>query len=707
MKCKKQGRGLKDFIKKHKGKLAAATAVLGTIAAAGLASKMGNKKNKKLKLDASHPELGRFFENLNVSEPQHLGLIDPSLASYNPFLIDPHFAPYSQMGREEEKSGDGKPEIKEMVKYGKGFKEWIKKNKKALGITAGALTGILGTLAAVALTSGQQPVKGKIRQLQEGERPSSEVIREAIRSAPAAIQRPMYQPPVIEEEAKRPYHEPAIVSAPKPRSTKLKRLINPLLPVGFKRNPLQGVQGSESFKNIYSPIGRGSCGCGKNCYQIMESLGGYQAANYLVKHPKIGAGLIDGLIHKGVTKGFNFVGNVGLNLLIETIVKIIGEPFRKDVNSLVKKYGWKSLALIKKYAHKGINYVKQKVDEKFGGNLCPQCNDFLDNEFRCGNVDNLEKMGEGWKEDLANGLMWFSKSVIAPAIKIVPGSLGEALAYPSENIDKFVSLGSDHTYKNPFEDDQQEQPSFQGARSKPPKKGNGYVKPRPEYKSDTFEILASLIPSKLIGTMLGETMPKIEGNFSILPQRFQGRGKNKKNKLIEIGKKINKIVEYLPMDLLETLFWEIVKGPPSISVLPRRWKHDQDEISIWGNGRSGGTKMLPNPFYTDEEKEMMILPYPDEPEPDMRIQPYPFPYPDTEGEDYTKPYFKNGMGKYNYSNLQDPNFNTNKLIKGVSNNQDYKEYESGMKNKAQGVIIRGGKKNQTKKSILKKLRFEN
>jgi len=700
MKSRKQGKGLKDFIKKHKGKLAATTAVLGTIAAAGIASKMGNKKNTKLKLDTSHPELGRFFENLKEPEPQHMGLIDPSLASYNPFLIDPHYRPYYQMGEDEAKSGEGNPEIKEMVKYGKGFKEWIKKNKKALGISAGALTGILGTLAAVALTSGQQPVKGKIRPLQEGERPSSEVIREARFAAPAAIQRPMYQPPVIEEEAKRPQHESAIVPAPKPRSTKLKRLINPLLPVGFKRNPFQGIQQGVNLG--------GSCCCGKNCYQIMESLGGYQAANYLVKHPKIGAGLIDGLVHQGISKGFNFVGNVGLNLLIETIVKIIGEPFRKDINSLVKKYGWKSLALIKKYAHKGINYVKQKVDENFGGNLCPQCNDFLDNEFRCGNVDNLEKMGEGWKEDLANGLMWFSKSVIAPAIKIVPGSLGEALAYPSENIDKFVSLGSDHTYKNPFEDDQQEQPSFQGARSKPPKKGNGYVKPRPVYKPDTFEILASLIPSKLIGTMLGETMPKIKGDFSILPERFQGRGKNKKTS------KIKNIIDIIPINLLKTLFLEIVGDPPHYSILPRRLRHDQWQRNIWGDGRSGGTKMLPNPFYTDEEKEMMILPYPDgdcinpdEPDPDMRIQPYPFPYPDTEGEDYTKPYFKNGRGQNNYSNLQDPNYNTNKLIKGVSNNQDYKDYESGMKNKAQGVIIRGGKKNQTKKSILKKLRFEN
>ena len=94
-----------------------------------------------------------------------------------------------------------------------------------------------------------------------------------------------------------------------------------------------------------------SCQCGRNCDQIMEQLGGYQVAqNYLIKYPKVGSGLIDDLIHKGITKGFNFVGNVGLNILIEAIIKIVGEGFRKDINRLVKKYGWKSIAIIKKYA---------------------------------------------------------------------------------------------------------------------------------------------------------------------------------------------------------------------------------------------------------------------------------------------------------------------------------------------------------------------
>lgn len=125
-KLTKKGRGVKDFIKKHKGKIAAAAGILGTIGAVGLASRYG-KKNKPLKLDSSHPELGKFFENLKDPEPpfgvetQHMGLMDPSFASYNPFLIDTHFTPYSQMGREEEKSGGGKFD---------DFKEWIKKIKE-------------------------------------------------------------------------------------------------------------------------------------------------------------------------------------------------------------------------------------------------------------------------------------------------------------------------------------------------------------------------------------------------------------------------------------------------------------------------------------------------------------------------------------------------------------------------------------------------
>jgi hypothetical protein len=756
----KCGRGLKDFVKKHKGKIAATAGVLGTIGAIGLASRYGNK-NKKLKLDSSHPELGKFFENIPKpeSEPLHLGRYDPELQEpYNPFLID--------IG----KQGRGKLD---------DFKQWIKKNKRVLGLTAGAITGALGTLAAITAASGQQPVKGKIRRLQEGEKPSSQVISEARFSAPAAMPSPIYQHPVIEEEAKRPYHEPAIVPAPAPsRSIRLKRLTNPLLPAGFKRNPFQGLQGSEGFKNILNPLGRGKCCCGRDCNEIMEKLGGYQVAqNYLIKYPKVGSGLIDNLVQKGVSKGFNLVGNYGLNLLIEVAVGLLGEEFRKDIVHLVKKYGWKSIKFIKKYANKGIDYIKKKVEENYGGSLCPQCNDFLDNEFRCGNIDSLEKMGSGWTDDLATGLTWFGKNVIAPAARIIPGSLGEALAYGPANLDKIGELGSPGwEYKDPFEDEK-ELPSYQGARSKAPK-GKGFKKPEPKYKRDTFELLSGLIPSRLIGTMIGETIPINRGDTSIVPARFRpraGEGK-KKSKLVEYGKKFEKIVKYLPVDLLKELFWEMVEAPPSMSILPRRFRQDPMQRSIWGDGRSGGTKMLPKPEYTDEEKEMMILPIDEpEPEPEMRIQPYPYPVQHGRPQDaFLKPYgpygrlpnmemmekmkkrtknlinplsdpkkfdeiVKNNGGKKkrkgrgkmtiktvdanlplmflpeipehmsysgsgDYKNLQDPNFNTNKLIVGKSDNKDYKSFESGMKHKAQGKIIIGGKK-RTKKQIKKKLRF--
>jgi hypothetical protein len=814
-KLTKKGRGVKDFIKKHKGKIAAAAGVLGTIGALGLASRYG-KKNKPLKLDSSHPELGKFFENLKDPEPQHMGLMDPSFASYNPFLIDPHYTPYSQMGREEEKSGGGRFD---------DFKEWIKKNKRVLGLTAGAVTGILGSIAAIAAASGQQPAKGKIRRLQEGEKPSSQVISEARFAAPAAT-RPMYQQPAIEEEAKRPSHEPAIVPTPASasRPIRLKRLINPLLPAGFKRNPLQGVQGAEGFKNIYSPIGLGSCCCGRDCNEIMEKLGGYQVAqNYLMKHKEVGSGLLSDLAHKGVSKGFNLLGDYGLNLLIEVAVGLLGEEFRKDIVHLVKKYGWKSIKFIKKYAHKGIDFIKKKVEDNYGGSLCPQCNDFLDNEFRCGNIDSLEKMGEGWKEDLATGLTWFSKNVIAPAARIVPGSLGEAMAYAPSNIDKFAQLGSPGwEYKDPFEDDSKnELPSYQGAQSKPPKKGKGFVKPKPTYKTDTFEILAGLIPSRLIGKMVGETMPKIEGDFSILPERFKPKSGS------GLYEKYSNLVEYIPWDLLIALRDELIDlDIPEISILPKKWRKygKKDSISIWdtpnprrrvreqirqarqnrgsssdsppsysssgssgsssGEGlkrKKGGTKMLPKPEYTKEEKEMMILPYPDEPEPEMRIQPYPYPIQHGRPQDeflkpYPKPYgpygrlpttekwrrtknlinplsdpekfkeiVKNNGGKSKkrrggakqkmtikkidanlplmflpeipehgsysgsgpYSQLQDPNFNTNRLIMGTADNKDYKSFQVGMKDKSQGRIIIGGKKKKiTKKAILKKLRFE-
>ena len=59
-----------------------------------------------------------------------------------------------------------------------------------------------------------------------------------------------------------------------------------------------------------------------------------------------------------------------------------------------------------------------------------------------------------------------------------------------------------------------------------------------------------------------------------------------------------------------------------------------------------------------------------------------------------------------YSQLQDPNFNTNKLMVKDNDNQDYTSYESGMKNKALGKVAVGGKKKKaTKKQIAKKLKF--
>ena len=525
---------------------------MGTIGALGLASRYG-KKNKKLKLDKSHPELGKFFENLKDPEPQHMGLIDPALAAYNPFLIDPHYAPYSQMGREEEKSGGASFD---------DFKKWIKKNQRALGITAGALTGILGTIGTIAATVGNKPVRRVIRPLQEGEKPTAEAIREIVSTVPSPA--------------------PAPVPVVRPKPSRLKIVKNPLLPAGFKRNPLQGVQGAEAFRNIYSSTGMGSCGCGLTNMEIMDKLGGYQTANYLMKHKEVGKGMLSDLAHKGVSKGFNLLGDYGLNLLIEIAVGLLGEEFRKDIVYLVKKYGWKSIKFIKQYAHKGIDYIKKKVEENYGGSLCPNCPEHLDNAFRCGYIDSLEKMGSGWKEDLATGLTWFSKNITAPIARIVPGSLGEAMAYLPSKIDKFAQLGSPGwEYKDPFEDDSKDElPSYQGAQSKPPKKGKGFVKPKRTYKSDTFEILASLIPSQLIGTMIGETMPKIEGDFSILPERFKPRSGS--GLYSNLYSKYKKIAPFIPWKLLDEIKDEIF-DPDDVSILPKSWRKygKKNYKSIW------------------------------------------------------------------------------------------------------------------------------
>jgi hypothetical protein len=640
---------------------------------------------------------------------------------------------------------------------GKGtIKDWIIKHKKALAVAGGVLAAMLGTIGAAAAYRSRNDFTPAEEQL------AREIGLYDPLPPPASPRTPEGSPPSTPSGMR---HSRAFY--PEEKTESIDILSKP-----FPARRRLSIRGRRSMGNGSSK----SCCCGRCSDQIMEQLGGYQVAqNYLVKYPKVGEGLIDDLIHKGITKGFNFVGNIGLNLLIETIVKIVGEPSRKVVNKLVKKYGWKSISLIKKYAHKGINYVTKKVEENFGGNLCPKCNDFLDNEFRCGNIDSLEKMGSGWTDDLATGLTWFGKNVIAPTARILPGSLGEALAYGPANLDKIGELGSDWQYKDPFEDEK-ELATYQGARSKAPKnkKGLGFKKPEPKYQKDTIATLISLFPSRLIGTMVGETLPIKRGDTSILPARFRPReGEGKKSKLVKFGKTFEKILSYIPIDLLKELFFEIVKKPDSVSILPKRFLHDQDEISIWGDGRSGGTKMLAKPKYTDEEKEMMILPI-DEPEPEMRIQPFPYPVQHGRPQDaFLKPYgpygrlpnmemmekmkkrtknlinplsdpkkfdeiVKNNGGKKkrkgrgkmmegeelltnlslvdsapdhlsysgsgDYKNLQDPNFNTNKLIVGKSDNKDYKSFESGMKHKAQGKIIIGGKK-RTKKQIKKKLRF--
>lgn len=607
---------------------------------------------------------------------------------------------------------------------GKGsVKDWIKKHKRALTIAGSVLAGMLGTTAAVAIASH----RGKNEFTPAEEKLAREIGLYAdlpVRSVP---------------EPKTPATTPPMTPSTRSRALSLegKRPIDILSkPFPARRTLTKQEQRSMGF---------GSCGCGKKSKEIMEFLGGYQVAPYLVKYPKVGSGLIDDLIHKGITKGFNFVGNVGLNLLIETIVKIVGEPYRKVINKLIKKYGWKSISLIKKYAHKGINFITEKVDEKFGGMCCNQCKDFLDNEFRCGNIDSLEKFGSGWQEDLANGITWFNKSVVAPAARIIPGSLGEALAYTPENLDKYMSIGSDWKYQNPFEDEGTYLQSYSGARSKAPKtkKGNGFQKPDPQYEKDTFREIMSLIPAKAIGKVIGEKLGNPHWNM------FGG-----KKKLAKYADELEGIMKFIPIDLLKMIFWEIVKGPPEVSILPKRFLHDRDMKSIWGDGKSGGTKMLPKPEYTDKEKEMMILP---EPEPEMTILPYPFPH--GRPQDFTKPFlekpkywtqpggkpYKNPFdkgffgkrgkkggenlinakkvntylplmdtapehmdysGSGDYKSLQDPNFNTNKLIIGKSDNKDYKSYNKGMITKSQGEIIAGGKKRiHTKKAIKNKLKF--
>ena len=365
------------------------------------------------------------------------------------------------------------------------------------------------------------------------------------------------------------------------------------------------------------------CKCGSCASKIMKNFGAEHLAEMMLQNPKIGRGIISDL-HSGITKGFNLVGKTGLNVLVELAVALLGPLSRPFVNKLIFKYGMKGLSFIKKYAHKGLTWIKDNVMNELKGEeikkpkktikgrgaCCDKCKPFYENEFMKGNIKakDIEKIGGNFINDLGSSLIYLGKKVIAPTLRIVPGSLGEALAYAPEHLGEIASITSPgFKPEDPFAEDKFNKPSYYGAHVTPTAQPKPFKDMRTPKKDITakpftggsfFDKLMALFPHRLINSIAHEKMKES------MTKKSDKKG----------GKKITskQIYKLIPWALLEELFGEVL-DIPRVSILPRRMRD-----------LSGG---LPNPF-TNPLNRLHDVPKPKpRPKPvegDAHILPYPF-----------------------------------------------------------------------------------
>lgn len=680
----KTGGGFVDWLKKYKNELGFSAAALGSILAAIAARKYVSNRTR------------RAYESAN---------------------------PLDVAASEQDVE----------IMRGSGFSDWLKKHKTKLGISAAALAAILGAIGArkyvsdrtrrIYESAGQPIVQGQDIEFMQGDGKIKDFLKKhktkiGVAGSLAALLGSIGAAVALN---RRDNKNKAAAEAAADPSRDYERVME-----SVRSNP--ALEEEEEF-NPRSLVIRGSgrkCKCGKCCKKIMKSIGGEGLASMMMQHPKVGYGILDDLsklAHKGITEGFNFIGENSLIALIEIAVALLGEESRPFVTNLILKFGLKGLSFIKKYAHKGVTWIKKnvkKLDEpkKGKGMMCPHCKPFFMDEFVKGNIRGADivKMGGNFANDLGNATIWFSKNLLAPALRIVPGSLGEAMAYGPEHLDKIAELTSPgYEYEDPITD-KHSKPSYYGAYVKPTKQPTIKTKStkitdvtaKPFIsggKKSFIDKLIELVPTRLISSLISESVrapikkdDKKEGAKEGTKEGTKKGGKKSKTDIL---------VKLIPWDLLKQIFKEVL-DIPSYSILPRRFLSD-GEKSIWGNGfrtrlgpegypikppgippsitkkpikldrpkpRSGGRKMLPNPFspdgLPDEETPAHILPYPFNPD-----QP-----------------------------TQDPNMNEQVITIPENNNQDYKSFKVGMKRIGKGNIkSKKPKKKVTKKAIMKKLQF--
>ena len=666
---KKKGKGIfdkaKEFVKKHKKKIAAVSgAVLGT-AALGTAAALGHKAYKKHKRDQlinRYLDPNNLFPNLDHVEEQKGDLRTPS--SLDIFRQEPQPGqlefpddedvfrprrPYSWVdwaaNLDEEKRGLGLLDK---------LKEFTKKHKKKL-VTAAALGTALGTTAVGAHILNDKYNQYRQRQLDEAQRRNvlhDQYVDLIANGLEERWARERIQEAIDRENAQGPENDR--------RGLGMKMLPNPM-------NPETGLwEGSEQ------PL----CRCGNTHDVILEKLGGIThlvklAKKHHYKKYMKGNGLVSD-IHSGITKGFNLIGKFSMDALIEIAVAILGERFRKGLTRLIKKYGWKSLNFIKKYAHKGLTFIKKEVEkqlEPLGSGLCKSC------------PKHYEKIFKGGAS--ANFTNWFVKGMhsLGDVLKtIVPGPIGAIASYIPSNVGKVAELiNTNYKYKDPLAEE-----------------GSGMCGGNEQSKLEKF---IDLIPFDILGSLVRDKISHSLGNphtvFSMFEKR-RGRGKKEDENKLSIGKQL---MNLFPYEILKDILKEYI-NMPNYGIVPenKKWNWRQPA------GRGGRGRGQPEISILPTKSDLFQKPVPTTKsdaflEPEMRILPYFGGINKITVED---PYYK----------LQDPNYNTNIPLLVKNDNSDYKEFNAGMHNPLNETSTKhkvlGGKnkKKLSKKQIKKILKFK-
>jgi len=666
---------IKEFAKKHKKKIIAGTAGLAGTALAGTIGALAHREYKKRKINR---ELGRFLNigDQNLDRPASLPFLEPeekrddyghrssALDVFRhendkplEFPEEEHvFRPRSWIQLAENYDEDKGAGVFDKIK------EFAKKHEKTLKTVA----GVSGALATGALL-GHQYIKNQDLTRY------NDLLQQRLRDA--WIRNLQLEP--IREEA----HGPG--------GAGYKKLPNP--------NSESGLW--EGDENYEKPL----CRCGNDSDKILDSLGGAHLGKLIMKHPKHGLGLISSL-HSGITSGFNFLGSLTLDTLIEIAVRLVGEPFRKPITRLVKKYGWQSIAVIKKYAHKGLTAIKNALKTemvKNGHGCCSECENHLEKQFLGGRL-KCDKYGMGFWDDVGNYVFGALHRVGDVIQGVIPGTIGKAIAYIPKQAGKMGELvAPNYKFKDPYSIGD----GMQGAGVLDDmgnyiigalhRVGNvaeavvpgligkaiGYIPKQagklaellsPNYRfkdpytigdgmcggSSTFEKIIDLIPFELLSEVAVEKARHSMG----IPSVFDRRKTKKGGKKIPLT--IKKIGDLVPWEILTKIFAEFL-NIPEYGIIPERHR-----LRIWPQPEGGA--------------EMSILPY-EETANDAKILPY------------------YGKGK-----TQDPNMNQSSKIMAPNHNSDYKAFSAGMtriggkakKSKKSKKSMKGKK---SKKSMKKKL----